>query len=180
MARSMRLSPFLALLAAGLAGCSSAPPAAPAVREDPRFAWFQGLPGTWVATEESSQPGTEVSYRLTAGGSVLVETIRPLGEEEMMSTVHREGDGLLLTHFCSLGNQPRLRASAEPAPEGERSVDFRCTGGSNVREDGMHMHRAVFTFVGDDRLQAAWTLVDGGETVEVARMDLVRIDGGRS
>jgi len=44
-------------------------------------------------------------------------------------------------------------------------------------ESDMHMHRAVYTFLGKDHLQAAWTMVDAGELVETKRFDLVREQG---
>ena len=176
------------LLAATLlsSSCASAPET-PAVPDsvDPRFAWFQRLSGTWIATEESSLPGAEVDYRLIGGGNVLLETALPGTEQETVTAIHRGGGDLLLTRYCALGNQPHMRAvaaepepAAEPTPENRASVDFRCQGGANVREDELHMHRAVFTFVGEEHLQTAWTLVDGGELVEVQRMDLVRVGDG--
>lgn len=171
----------ISALAALLLSLSCAAPATPAVADpaDERFAWFQRLPGTWVATEDSSFPGSAVTYRLTAGGSVLLETQAPGSAQEMLTAIHQSGSDLVLTHYCTLGNQPRMRAVARDLqPAGETSVDFRCEAGPDVREDGLHMHRAVFTFVGEDHLQTLWTLVDGGELVEENRMDLVRMTQG--
>ena len=164
------------LLLSTAVGCSS-----PEVREitepgDPRFEWFQSLPGTWISTEDSSMAGTEVTYRLTSGGTVLEEVIDPGSDHEMVTMIHPHRQGLYLTHYCAIGNQPRMRAEpAKPIEEGEASiVDFRCDGGTNMREEDMHMHRAVFTFFSEDHIQAAWTMVQDGEKIETRRIDLVR------
>lgn len=177
---------LLALAQLPLAPSCASPPERPApVERDPRFAWFQALPGTWAATEDSSEPGTRVTYRLSAQGSVLLETIAPGSEHEMLSTIHPDGQRLLLVHYCVLGNQPRMRAEAALEPDGlagaaePRRVAFRCIGGTNMDEDDLHMHSAVFSFLSEDHLRTDWELFEAGALVERSRFDLVRVaDGG--
>lgn len=178
--------PLCALAFLPLASACASTPERPApVERDPRFAWFQALPGTWVATEDSSEPGTRVTYHLSAKGSVLLETIAPGSEREMLSTIHRDGRRILLVHYCVLGNQPRMQAEEAPAGDGSAGVDeprrvaFRCIGGTNMDEQDLHMHSAVFTFVSEDHLRSDWELFEAGELVERSRLDLIRVaDGG--
>jgi hypothetical protein len=71
------------------------------------FARLKGLVGEW----RGQRPGGGeilVAYRLSAGGSVLVETwdLGPGGES--LTIYHMNGGELMATHFCPQGNQPRL------------------------------------------------------------------------
>ena len=41
-----------------------------------------------------------VTYKVTSGGSAVVETIGPGTEHEMVTVIHPDGDDLMLTHYC--------------------------------------------------------------------------------
>src|SRR5262245_29999779 len=73
------------------------------------------LVGTWVTADEDGKPTDEVVsvIRVTAGGSAVHETLFPDQPHEMISIYTAEGTDLVLTHFCMLGNQPRLKASTK-------------------------------------------------------------------
>ncbi len=60
--------------------------------------------GRWISKEE----GVVVDYRLSARGSVLLETWMPGTEAESVSAYHLDKDRLIMTHYCGQGNQPRL------------------------------------------------------------------------
>ena len=93
-----------------LAGCR---PVEPAVDPGGAAAWKQlvaGLPGRWRATYDGH--AIDVEYRLTSRGTVVVETWMPDTPAETVTTYHLDGDALMLTHYCGLGNQPRLRLTA--------------------------------------------------------------------
>ncbi len=82
---------------------------------DSAFERFKGLAGDWeiVSTKDESQHGKIASrYHLTAGGNAVVETVFPGEEMEMVTVYHRDGDQLMLTHYCHLGNQPRMRTKS--------------------------------------------------------------------
>jgi hypothetical protein len=120
------------------------------------FEQFKRLAGDWVG-KEPGKDGKEVRvrYKVTAGGSAVVETIMPGGEHEMVSVIHPDGADLLLTHYCMLGNQPQMRAAA---PGAGNTVAFKFVRATNLKsEKDMHMHDATFTFVDADTLRTAWT-----------------------
>ena len=48
--------------------------------------------------------------KVTAGGSAVHETLFPGSAHEMVSVYHLDGADLVMTHFCALGNQPRMKA----------------------------------------------------------------------
>jgi len=68
------------------------------------------LPGRWTA--ELGEHQIAVDYRITAGGTVLLETWMPGTPAETITTFHLDGQRLVLTHYCGQGNQPRLAMQA--------------------------------------------------------------------
>jgi hypothetical protein len=93
-----------------LVGCSS-PPASP-----PRFAqsatgWqhLQRLAGAWSGTTDSGAK-VDIDVRPIANASTLAETFGKPGRETM-TLYHADNGGLVATHYCAQGNQPRLRAT---------------------------------------------------------------------
>jgi hypothetical protein len=101
-----------------------------------------------------------VTYKVTSNGSAVVETIAPGTPHEMVSIIHPDGDALVLTHYCALGNQPRMKASAKP---GAHDVQFTFVDGTNMKSPkDMHMHDVTFHFVDKDTIKTEWTnYVDG-------------------
>ena len=138
------------------------------------FRRLAALEGDWVGEGPADGPGPmTVSYRLTGGGSALVETLFAGTADEMITIYTVEGGDLMLTHYCSFGNQPRMRA----APMQGDVLDFRFAGGANLdpqRDD--HMHDARYEFVSDDELLIEWTGWSGGraDTEHQARVRLTR------
>jgi hypothetical protein len=118
------------------------------------------LQGDWVGDGPPDVPGEmTVNYKLTGGGSTLVETLFA-GKPQEMVTVYTVEDGqLMLTHYCMLGNQPRMRAE----PLDDNVLAFHFVGGANIDpQQDPHMHDAVFEFVSDDELVTQWTGWSGG------------------
>jgi hypothetical protein len=132
---------------------------------------FKQLAGDWVGTigahaGKEAQP-VEVSYKVTSGGSAVMETIAPKKDMEMVTVIHKDGDDLVLTHYCAVGNQPHMKA--DRGGDGSK-VAFKFTGASNMKSDkDMHMHAVTYTFVDKDTLKAEWTHYmdgkDGGTVV---------------
>src|SRR6516162_9375436 len=69
------------------------------------------LVGTWVKADENGKPTDQVVsvIKLTAGGSVIHETLFPGQDHEMVSVYSADGSDVVLTHYCVLGNQPRMK-----------------------------------------------------------------------
>ena len=68
------------------------------------------LAGTWrghVVTEDG--PPATVVYSVTAAGTAVTEALFPGTSHEMLTVYHLEGDDLVLTHYCAMGNQPRMK-----------------------------------------------------------------------
>jgi len=138
---------------------------------DARFDRFKGLAGDWEAVGASTAPGAKNSYRLTAGGSAVVETVFQGTAHEMVTVYHRDGDALVLTHYCSAGNAPTMRA----VPDGDPlHVVFECTGGANMAESDGHMHHAEWTFTDANHATSRWTFIADGKAEDPYVMELER------
>jgi hypothetical protein len=122
-----------------------------------RFEQFKQLAGDWVGTACCSpMPNKEVhvQIKVVAGGSAVVETVFPGTEREMLTVITRDGGDLVLTHYCMLGNQPRMKAAATGATD---KVPFQFVGVGNANPDkDRFMHDATYTFIDKDTLQVEW------------------------
>ena len=135
---------------------------------------FKLLAGEWVGKEvKGPHEGKEVhvKYKVTAGGSAVCETLFPGTDQEMISMIHRDGDDLVLTHYCILGNQPQMRAPAKSAGK----IAFKFAKATNLKSElDSHMHDATFTFVDKDTLRAEWTHFKEGKDAGTVVFELKR------
>ncbi len=135
---------------------------------------LKSLAGTWTGKAvHVSGPAqdTTVTWRVTGGGSAVVETVFPGTPHEMTTVYHLDGDALVLTHYCAAGNQPTMRA----LPSGDPSViAFDFVRGSNMKPGDMHMHSARLRLAGPDRLETEWVSWSGGKPAGTARFSLAR------
>ena len=77
-----------------------------------------------------------------------------------MTVYHLDGDNLVATHYCAMGNQPKMKAKQSRSSE---KIVFECQGGTNMKsENDSHIHGGTLTVVDKDRLNAVWHhFVDG-------------------
>jgi hypothetical protein len=150
------LSAFSLLAGAGFAG---EPMHVTKTRPNAGFEKMKLLVGNWQGTSDDGKP-VRISYALASDGSVLVEKIESGTEKEMVTVYHPDGDRLLMTHYCSLHNQPRMRTEAATAES--RKLIFHFVDATNLSSpDAMHMHRLAVTFEGKDRFVQEWTWKSG-------------------
>jgi hypothetical protein len=125
----------------------------PAAPTNAGFEKIKGLVGTWVAADQDGKPTDQVVsvIKLTAGGSAVHETLFPGEPHEMVSVYTAEGDNLLMTHYCMLGNQPRMKANAKSV---DKQLKFEFAGGTNLDpKKDKHMHAATLTLVDADHIE---------------------------
>lgn len=164
----------LALLAPATAGEPAAKNTETKSNADQAFERLKQLVGDWVVV--SKIPGVEgkvgARYRLSGSGTAVVETLFPESPKEMITVYHRDGDQLVLTHYCCCGNQPRMRARLDGSRD---QISFEFAGGSNLdpaKDKHMHDHRLRFTDT--DHLRAEWDLFVDGKPAGTHALDLVR------
>jgi hypothetical protein len=118
------------------------------------FDKLKALAGTWESD------GMTITFKVTAGGHTVMETIGPGTEKEMVTMYYEEGDDLVLVHYCMMGNQPRMKAPKEVKGD---SVHFTCTGGGNLTcAKDAHMHSLILTFQDADHIKEDWTSLEDG------------------
>ena len=142
--------------------------------KSPALERFAQLAGEWVGKGMHGDMEHEVHvvYKVTSGGSAVVETIAPGTEHEMITVIHPDGDALLLTHYCMLGNQPQMKAKPKA---GDKKVAFEFVKATNLQSDkDMYMHDVTFTFVDEDNLKTEWTNYNDGKEAEKAVFELKR------
>jgi len=126
------------------------------------FAAIKNMPGTWEGT--SIEGPVKVTFKVTGGGSSVVSEI--LGKEDMISMIHMDGPNrLLLTHYCAMGNQPRMEASV--SPDG-KTFTFTYVDATNLpTPDAGHMQRVILTLLDDNHHTEEWVFADHGKEHKV-------------
>jgi hypothetical protein len=140
-----------------------------------RLEKLKALAGTWTGkagpTGAAATQDTTVTWKVTGGGSAVVETIDPGTPHEMITVYHLDGPNLVLTHYCAAGNQPTMRAATSGDP---RTIAFDFVSGTNMKSADMHMHSARITFAGEDRIDTEWTSWQGGKPAHAMKFVLAR------
>ena len=139
------------------------PPAPPA---NAGLEKMKKLAGTWVAVDKDGKPTDQVVsiIKVTAGGSAVHETLFPGQPHEMVSVYTADGPDLIMTHYCVLGNQPRMKADPNSPPN---QIVFHFAGGTNLNpEKDKHMHEATLTIVSADRIEVKGTGWENGAPVK--------------
>jgi hypothetical protein len=149
---------------------------AKATAAHPGLERLKKMAGTWVEADEKGKATDKVVsvVKLTAGGSTIHETLFPGTQMEMISVYHLDKGDLVMTHYCMLGNQPRMKADPASPPN---KIVWKFDGGSNFDpKKDMHMHSAVVTFIDDDTIEIAGEAWENGKPSpeHCATMKLVR------
>jgi hypothetical protein len=163
LTRKLGLALALALCAAAPATGSGATPAG----------WdrMTSLVGAWKGTENGHP--VAVRYALVSGGTALMETLDGEHGVTMVTMYAPDGAAMLATHYCAVGNQPRMRATG--SPDG-KSLAFEFVDVSNAAGSPEVMRRLVVTFVDADHFQQTWTsrAADGKEHSSVFAYTRIR------
>ncbi|MBI2104974.1 MAG: hypothetical protein HYT90_05290 [Candidatus Omnitrophica bacterium] len=120
------------------------------------------LAGRWEGTSQEGQgeaTPASIEYKVTSGGSAVVETLFPGTPHEMVSVYHDVGGKLSLTHYCMLGNQPEL--SLVSADGG--SMSFSLSPSSPIQASEPHMGALTLTQDGAGGLTQVWTATINGQ-----------------
>jgi hypothetical protein len=126
----------------------------------PGFEKLKSLVGEWQG--ESPEGPVTVSYQLVSSGHSVMEIIAPGTDKSMVTVYHLNGDKLMMTHYCSVGNQPRMSAQV---PAGEiKNLSFTFVDGTNMaKPTDAHMHSLAMTFQDKDHMTQVWTLRKDGK-----------------
>ncbi len=139
------------VVVAGEPGVSTAPH-----ETSTELARMKQLEGLWegTTTMAGGEQAAVVEYQVTSGGSAVVETLFPGTPEEMVSVYHDHGGQLTMTHYCMLGNQPRLELVSASDDRLELSLASD-HGLADLQEQ--HMHALTITWTDPDHITQVWT-----------------------
>lgn len=127
---------------------------------NPGFERLKTLIGMWRTKGEDGKPAT-ISYSLVSNGSALLETLGPEKEPHMVTMYHADGGNVLMTHYCGVANQPRMRASS-PAADA-KLMEFVFVDCTNLpAPEAGHMHHLTVTFVDKNHFTQEWTWAEKG------------------
>jgi hypothetical protein len=123
-------------------------------------AWekLKTLAGEWDGTEDGKP--FHVSFKVVSNGTALMETLDGPDAMQMITVYHPDGASVLMTHYCSMGNEPRMRAEALSKDK----LVFSYVDAANVKSpDDPRMSGLVLTFADADHLGADWTHKSGAK-----------------
>jgi hypothetical protein len=123
------------------------------------FAKLQTLAGDWEGKTEAGRV-LKVSYRLTANNTVLVETWTLGPKRESLTLYHMDNESLIATHYCTLGNQPRLQLK-----EGASAslFTFEFVSATNLPKPEMaHQHRFEIEILQANSFARSETYLENG------------------
>lgn len=141
------------------------------------FAMIASLAGNWHGTAHTGAQEfpVDVSYEVTSNGTAVLERLFRGTPHEMVTLYHRDGDRLLLTHYCSAGNQPRMQLTGWSAGP-ERTASFSFVDATNYPDPSqLVMHDARITKISDEHAAGTWTAWVGGKADHSANFDLRRV-----
>jgi hypothetical protein len=139
----------------------------------PAFDRLTSLVGNWQGKDETGNP-VSVSYKIVSDSSALMETM-DMGEQEgvMITMYHPDGDALMATHYCSMGNQPRMRCSS-PARDGN-TFSFTYVDATNLASpDADRMEALTIVFRDADHFTQQWTARMKGEVMKPVAFEYAR------
>jgi hypothetical protein len=100
-----------------------------------------------------------------------METLFPGTDHEMISMYYLDGKDLVLTHYCAMGNQPKMKLT-QSKPD---ALTFDFAGGTNLdAKKDVHIHSGKILFLDDDHLEAEWMVFQADKQIGANRFFLTR------
>ena len=127
------------------------------------FELVKELVGTWQGSKQAldGQETITVEYALTSRGTAVIERMFPGTPKEMVSIYTQDGHEMVMTHYCALGNQPRMKTSS---PVTGNSIAMSYIDGTGIRSlQDKHMHELTLTFIDNRHINHEWTVFEDGQ-----------------
>lgn len=138
------------------------------------FDLIKTLVGTWQGNKQTlnGQETITVEYALTARGTAVVERIFPDTPKEMVSIYTQDGHEMVMTHYCLLGNQPRMKTSS---PVTGNFIPLSYIDGTGMRSvQDKHMHKLTLTIIDNRHINHEWTVFENGRELATHTFAFVR------
>ena len=141
------------------------------MKAPPAFETLKTLVGTWEGP--NPEGGTETNViRLISNGTAIEEIVQAKQDNQMVTIYSPDGERIAMTHFCSIGNQPRMETQATTA--NQKEFDFTLTGGTNIASpDDPQMNHLSLRIIDKDHFVEVWGFSMNGKvqqsTIQFAR-----------
>lgn len=123
---------------------------------------MKSLIGTWKGTDPKGNAVT-VSYKFVSEDNTIMETLS-MGDhkENMVTMYHLDNGNTMMTHYCSMGNQPRMKLNKSKSTTDKLSFTFYDATNLKSKKDP-HMHNLKLLFKDKDHFSQEWTMAGGGK-----------------
>lgn len=132
------------------------------------------LQGEWEIIGADGKRGPGLSISVSSAGSAVREVMFAGSPHEMTNMYHADGGSLILTHYCAMGNQPRMRAAV---PQEGQPFSFGIDSVTNLRgRDEMYMGSMVLTIIDANTIRQDWNhyTLNGGKSDDATTMTFKR------
>lgn len=125
------------------------------------FEDLKALVGDWRGMNEDGE-SVAVKYSLSANNSVLVEQWFFHNDMEALTLYHLDGASLMATHYCPLGNQPRLELKHRAI---DGTLEFEFVSATNLaRVEDEHEHSFDLRVIDENTIRRNETYLTEGVT----------------
>ena len=133
------------------------------VSPSPALEKLKTLAGTWRAKGMGkSGKVTNTEFAILSKGNCLQEDMNEDTLEWMLTLYCADSEGILMTHYCAAGNQPRMKAANWT---GDTLAFEYLDAGNLASPDEGHMHKLVILIKDKRHFSATWTYRDHGKDV---------------
>jgi hypothetical protein len=144
---------------------------ASAAQQAALFDRVKSLQGTWISKDDKGQEHTASTFAVSSNGSIVREVMLPGSDHEMTNVYHMDGPTLVMTHYCAMGNQPRMRATAG----NPNVIDMKFDSVTNLRSaDEGYMGSMRLTFIDANHIKTDWTSYQDGKAQSPMHFELWR------
>jgi hypothetical protein len=169
----MKYSSILLTLLIAASASAASPKALQAPEPQLVFQMLKELAGTWRGYMGKEANSAIVDYRVTAGGSVLMETMFPGTPKEMVSMYYLNRGELTLVQYGVAGNQPEMLYDRKHSTPGVFVFKFDGGRGFSMRDD-VHIHDGLIRIADMQHLDVTWNEWRQGKPAADYRFVLTR------
>jgi hypothetical protein len=135
------------------------------------FKKLKTLVGEWKSATVANKLHT-VSYKMIANETVLVETWKLGNSSTAMTVYYLESEKLVATHYCPLGNQPRLELVSAV---NDQIFTFEFVSATNLLDKNLsHQHKFEIQIKNANKFWRSETYLENGKE-NYEGVDYVRV-----
>jgi len=139
------------------------------------FNKLKSLAGNWQGKQGKGDKSilVKVNYKVSSAGSSVIETLFVGSPQEMVSVYTDNNEGINMTHYCALQNQPTLELQGST----KDTLEFNYVKGTNLNaEKEAYMHHLTLKLKNINTIEQHWTQYKDGKPAEINVFELSRVN----